>query len=54
MIRAMIGKLLVGLTPQQAGLVAIIGTFVTVIGAVLLAWAFRRWNAKQFVGGCSP
>lgn len=43
----MIRRMLISLTPQQAALVVIIGTFVTVIGGFLLAWAFRRWNARQ-------
>jgi cbb3-type cytochrome oxidase subunit 3 len=35
-----------GLTPAQSA--AVIGLFwFTLIGALALAWAFRRWNRRQ-------
>lgn len=35
-----------GLTPKQAATVAFVGTFVTIIGGLLLALWFRRKNRK--------
>lgn len=43
----MIKRMLCGLSPQQAATVISMATFVTVIGALILAWAFRRWNARK-------
>ncbi len=41
----MIKRILCGLTPLQAAIVAAV--FIgTAIGALALAWAFRRWNAR--------
>lgn len=42
----MIKKLLCGLSPAQASAVVAV-FFVTLIGALILAWAFRRWNRRQ-------
>ena len=40
-----LAKLLCGLSPAQAA--AVFATFfATLIGAILLAWVFRRWNAR--------
>lgn len=36
-----------GLTQRQAAIVAAIGTFVTVLGAIALAAWFRRRNSFQ-------
>lgn len=41
----MIKRMLCGLTPPQAAAVVAV-FFVTLIGALLLAWAFRRWNGR--------
>lgn len=38
---------MIGLTQRQAVLVAAIGTFVTVLGAVILAAWFRRQNMRR-------
>jgi hypothetical protein len=37
-----------GLTARQASLVAFVGTFVTIIGAAVLAFYFRHRNRKAF------
>lgn len=42
----MIKRIIGGLSPAQCAAVA--GVFIfTLIGALLLAWAFRRWNARS-------
>lgn len=43
----MIKRLLTDLTPPQITIVIAVGTFVTLLGAIALAWAFRRWNARR-------
>jgi ABC-type amino acid transport system permease subunit len=44
--RSFVERLTIGLTPSQ--IVAVVAVFfVTLIGALLLAWALRRWNGRQ-------
>jgi hypothetical protein len=41
-----VSALTLGLSPKQAGVVLFLGTFVTIIGAALLALYLRRRNRK--------
>ena len=44
-MKAALAKLLCGLSPAQATAV-VVTFFATLIGAIALAWVFRRWNAR--------
>lgn len=43
----MIDRILDDLTPQQIAIVIGVGTFASLILAILLAWAFRKWNVRR-------